>query len=98
MEFILRKVIWYMIYIYTHVAIYHNIHKLLSRTYIACMDVKVHTIVYLHLQWSFGVTCWEVFSAGKTPYPGLGAMTVVNMVGEGYRMEKPKNNSCTDEM
>ena len=45
MEFILSKVIWYMIYIYTHVAIYHNIHKLLSRTYIAYMDVKVHTIV-----------------------------------------------------
>ena len=50
------------------------------------------------LQWAFGVTCWEVFSAGKTPYPGIHPLTVINMIEEGYRMEKPRNVACTDKV
>ena len=50
------------------------------------------------LQWSFGITCWEVFSAGKTPYPGIHPLKTINMVDEGYRMEKPKNEACDNKM
>ena len=53
---------------------------------------------FISTQWSFGVTCWEVFSAGKTPYPGVHALSVIKMIDEGYRMDKPRNSACTEEM
>jgi len=46
------------------------------------------------MQWSFGVTCWEVFSAGKTPYPGVNPMTLVRMLEGGERLDMPINAAC----
>ena len=49
-------------------------------------------------QWSYGVTCWEVFSVGKIPYPAVDPPTLVRMVKEGHRLEHPDNPACPPEM
>lgn len=49
------------------------------------------------MQWSFGVTCWEVFSGGKVPYGGLSPMNIPNLLEEGHRMNKPTNNACSEK-
>ena len=50
------------------------------------------------MQWAYGVTCWEVFSCGKTPYPGVHPMELARQLDTGYRMKKPLNAACSDEM
>ena len=40
--------------------------------------------------WSFGVVLWELFSLGKTPYPGMGLNELIRELLGGYRMDKPQ--------
>ena len=49
-------------------------------------------------QWSYGVTMWEIFSGGKSPYPGTDPLTLMQRLEEGDRMPKPTNAACTEEM
>jgi len=49
-------------------------------------------------QWSFGITCWEVFSGGKMPYPTIPPPSLLSFLQKGHRLEKPKNAACSDEM
>ncbi|XP_065059353.1 tyrosine-protein kinase Tec-like [Rhopilema esculentum] len=39
--------------------------------------------------WAYGILCWEVFSGGKTPYPGRQNIQVAEDIMTGYRMEIP---------
>lgn len=39
--------------------------------------------------WSFGVTVWEIFSAGEIPYSAFDNLTVQNHMLAGGRLEKP---------
>ena len=48
------------------------------------------------LQWAFGVTCWEVFSLGKTPYPSIDNADIVDYIERGIRLKKP--SLCPKEM
>ena len=50
------------------------------------------------LQWAYGVTCWEIFSGGKVPYFSVDLIDLPKLLANGHRLEKPKNDSCSDEM
>ena len=41
------------------------------------------------LQWSYGVTCWEIFSLGRIPYPGVDNTDVIKLLKFGRRLEQP---------
>ncbi|CAB3404843.1 unnamed protein product [Caenorhabditis bovis] len=41
--------------------------------------------------WSYGIMCWEIFSNGVEPYPGMTVAEVNGQVREGYRMPIPPN-------
>ena len=56
-----------------------------------------NALLYI-LQWSYGVLCWEVFSTGKTPYPGLDPVGVVELLDTGGRLQCPHNEACSQEM
>ncbi|XP_003383610.2 PREDICTED: tyrosine-protein kinase receptor UFO-like isoform X2 [Amphimedon queenslandica] len=48
--------------------------------------------------WSYGVLCWEVFSLGRTPYPGLDPAGVVDLLDTGGRLQCPHNTACSQEI
>ncbi|CAI8044575.1 Tyrosine-protein kinase transforming protein SEA [Geodia barretti] len=48
--------------------------------------------------WSFGVTCWEVISLGKSPYPGVDPFTLIKYLERGDRLEKPSNAACSTDV
>ena len=56
------------------------------------------SVLYILLQWAFGVTCWEVFTCGRVPYVGVPAMTLLSQLQNGYRLDRPTNATCSDEM
>ena len=41
---------------------------------------------------------WEIFSGGKAPYPGINPTSVIQELEKGYRMPKPYNFACSNEM
>ena len=62
-----------------------------------CYTSNLMMLVFF-LQWSFGVTCWEVFSTGKNPYPGLDPFSLIRYLERGERLERPLNTACSQEM
>ena len=53
---------------------------------------------YSSLQWSYGVTCWELFTGGKIPYPGVDPVSLPSLLESGHRLDKPKNAACSEKM
>ena len=54
--------------------------------------------IYVSLQWSFGVTVWELFTCGRVPYSGILVMSLLRALKAGQRLEKPENTACSNEM
>ena len=50
------------------------------------------------LQWSYGVTMWEIFSGGKAPYPGTDPLTLTQSLEKGQHLLQPYNTACNEEM
>ncbi|XP_019853124.1 PREDICTED: tyrosine-protein kinase receptor Tie-1-like [Amphimedon queenslandica] len=48
--------------------------------------------------WSYGVLCWEVFSAGKIPYPGMDPIGLVELLDGGQRLSSPHNEACSEDI
>ena len=44
------------------------------------------------------MTCWEIFSGGKVPYSELTVRDIPKQLTDGYRLEKPSNDACSEEM
>ena len=44
------------------------------------------------------MTCWEVFSVGKTPYPGVHPANLAKLLEEGLRLDPPTNAASASEM
>ena len=49
-------------------------------------------------QWSFGVTCWEVFTCGGVPYAGVPVTTLLSELCSGHRLDRPSNITCSDDV
>ena len=50
------------------------------------------------IQWSFGVTCWEVFNGGREPYGGLHPLSIAKMLRAGERLDAPDNSACSSQV
>ena len=44
------------------------------------------------------MTCWEIFSGGKVPYGGVGVTNLSQLLANEYRLDKPNNDACSDEL
>lgn len=70
-----------------------------------CVPFKIvmHAVVIIIVliyqpQWSYGVTCWEIFTGGAIPYPGIHPRDVLDYLEEDERLSRPKNAACCDSM
>ena len=60
--------------------------------------IRSSMVQFSRTQWSYGVLCWEVFSAGKIPYPGMDPIGLVELLDGGQRLSCPHNEACSEEM
>ena len=61
-------------------------------------SLRFEILTNLSLQWSFGVVCCEVFTAGKIPYAGVDPLMLAELLEDGKRLNKPSNAACSEEM
>ena len=61
-------------------------------------NIYSKTYIIMLIQWSYGVTVWEVFNGGRTPYPAVDPLSLIQLLGEGRRLERPLTAACATEM
>ena len=52
----------------------------------------------IFMQWAYGVTCWEIFSGGTVPYSEVLLRELPKMLVDGYRLDKPLNSACNEDL
>ena len=52
--------------------------------------LKFITSCNSYLQWAFGITCWEVFTLGASPYSALDFEDMLLFIEKGSRLSKPQ--------
>ena len=62
------------------------------------VTVNIVWVTLYHIQWAFGVTCWEVFTGGKMPYPAVDSSTLPELLLNGMRLNRPPNAACSMDM
>ena len=86
----------------TAACVYKYVHFSEKEILVACIiemdDLYKSQFSRLLMQWSFGVTCWEVFSGGMIPYGGISPMALLHLLQNGERLSKPPNSACTNRM
>ena len=50
------------------------------------------------MQWAYGVTCWDIFTAGKVPYATVNLSHLMKELNKGYHLEMPANDACDESM
>ena len=80
--------------------IYTEASDVVNILFIYNFGILLHLYIFLALvlQWSFGVTVWEIFTCGRVPYSGVPAMSLLRTLQRGERLERPDNEACSDEM
>ena len=73
---------------------------ILKTLYKQGMEYKLLFVISIvtHIQWAYGVTCWEIFSGGKVPYAELPVKEIPKLLGDGYRLERPSNCASNEQM
>ena len=61
--------------------------------------VCIHGLfLFICMKWSYGVTCWEIFTGGQAPYAGTKPSSILSLLQEGERLESPKNSACSNDV
>ncbi|XP_067937435.1 uncharacterized protein [Watersipora subatra] len=64
--------------------------KRLPWKWLAPESIKQGSFTHKSDVWSFGVTIWELYADGSSPYPAIGNLTVLqDCLDAGYRLSKP---------
>ena len=50
------------------------------------------------MQWAYGITCWEVFTGGQSPYAAIKPSSILGLLQQGERLEIPNNSACSNDM
>ncbi|CAI7994730.1 Tyrosine-protein kinase transforming protein SEA [Geodia barretti] len=66
--------------------------------WMALESIETHVFDESTDMWSFGVTCWEVFTCGGVPYAGVPVTTLLSELRSGHRLDRPSNIACSDDI